>query len=320
MGTFQERLKEVLARYLICCTDEHPSHKTSHIHPLSVALSEFAPPLEGCVEALKRNLNAVVHTTTIPFQLISASVHERRFQQLHMAARIQMLTRVNAGEDLPEALQREAYEVAQREMDRELKEKEEQFARATIEELHAALAKPPVASATAEILRQGEVLIWGALEVLSHDLFVTLLNTRPSLAAVVAQEDNCRRLFQIKALPMETLSTYAFDVSGHMGSILADQHPIDSVPTMRVVFRALFPANDRLHELLSSRSLWLIWQRRHLIVHRRAIVDDTYLSNTGDAATPGEELCISAATLEADLVLVRDIGVELIRSGTALLR
>lgn len=54
-------------------------------------------------------------------------------------------------------------------------------------------------------------------------------------------------------------------------------------------------------------------------MHRRAIMDETYLSNTGDAGAPGDELCISAATLEADLVLVRDIGVELIRSGTALL-
>jgi hypothetical protein len=54
-------------------------------------------------------------------------------------------------------------------------------------------------------------------------------------------------------------------------------------------------------------------------VHRRAIVDEVYLSNTGDAAVAGEVLCISASTLEADLALVRDIGIELIRSGTTLL-
>jgi hypothetical protein len=320
MGTFQERLEEVLARYLICCIDEHPGHKTDHLHPLTEALSEVAPALEGCVQALKRNLSAVVNTTTIPFQLMSASVQERRFQQLHMAARIRMLRKVTAGEDLPDALQREAYEVAREEMDKELKDNADHFARATVEELHSALAKPPFASAAAEILRQGEVLTWGALEVLSHDVFVTVLNARPNFAAVVAQEDNCKRFFQTKALPLETLSTYAFDLSSSMGSVLADQHPVDSVPMMRVVFRALFPDSGRLHELLSNRSLWLIWQRRNLIVHRRGIVDQTYLSNTGDACVLGEEICVSAAILEADLVLVRDIGIELIRSGTTLLR
>jgi hypothetical protein len=322
MGTFQERLEAVLARYFICCADEHPAEHKSLLDPLTVTLSHVAPALEGCAHAFKRNLKAVVDTTAIPFQLTSASVRGRRFQQLHIAARIGMLRRVKAGETLPEALEREAYEDAQKEMDRELqdKDKQEQLARATVEELHAALANPAVASAAAEILRQGEVLTWGALEVLSRDLFVAILNARPAFAGVVAQDEDCRRLFQMKALPLETLSTYAFDVSGHMGSILADQHPVDSVPSMKAVFRTLFPGNERLRELLSNRSLWLISQRRHLIVHRRAIVDDTYISNTGDAVAPGDELCISAATLEADLVLIRDIGLELILSGTALLR
>jgi hypothetical protein len=48
--------------------------------------------------------------------------------------------------------------------------------------------------------------------------------------------------------------------------------------------------------------------QRHLIVHRRGLVDARYIERTSDHAMIGDHLKLDAAYIEASLVLVRDTG------------
>jgi hypothetical protein len=67
-----------------------------------------------------------------------------------------------------------------------------------------------------------------------------------------------------------------------------------------------------LKDALEQKEMWVLNQRRHLIVHRRGIVDASYIANTGDALALGAELTISPNELERYLTLVADTGVKMI--------
>ena len=63
---------------------------------------------------------------------------------------------------------------------------------------------------------------------------------------------------------------------------------------------------------IEDRRLWTIAQRRHLIVHRRAVVDNDFLKNTGEQLALGEKLRVSPAELEDSLTVIRDVGTSLL--------
>ncbi len=68
------------------------------------------------------------------------------------------------------------------------------------------------------------------------------------------------------------------------------------------------PNNSKLATVLRDTELWKLNQRRNLILHRRSIVDESYLRNTGDTLTLGEELKVSPNQFEKDLSLILRIG------------
>jgi hypothetical protein len=72
-----------------------------------------------------------------------------------------------------------------------------------------------------------------------------------------------------------------------------------------------------LRACLSDHELWLLAQRRHLIVHRRGIVDNRYLESTGEKLVPGSQISISPSDIERGLDIVCSAGIELLKSVAA---
>ncbi len=144
----------------------------------------------------------------------------------------------------------------------------EAMADATLDELADHLEDSGFASANEELLRQGLVLTWGAIEVCVRDLCTVIAG---------ANERN-------------------------LGESL----------------KRLFPAARDTKTILLKRGLWLLYQRRHLIVHRRGIVDERYRTESGEALPLGAELRVKPDELESSLKLAVQFGAELIRvsSGT----
>lgn len=159
-----------------------------------------------------------------------------------------------------------------------------------------------------EHLRQGTVLTWTALEVFCNDSFVTLLNHVPDLARTVMDHAGCKKRFDIKNIPLETLGKYSYNVSGKMGVLFTERQAIDHAAVMRDVFDAIAPQAVSLRGLLNQDRLWLLNHRRNLIVHRGALVDEFYLQSTGEQCRLGSRLEIDLGDIQKDLNLVRDIG------------
>jgi hypothetical protein len=117
----------------------------------------------------------------------------------------------------------------------------------------------------------------------------------------------------LKAVAVDTLAEYDFDLSRRMGDVLIRLRAIDSIPVMRATFRVLWPDAIQLHDSLADNTLWILNQRRHLIVHRRGVIDRDYIDKTGADVALGGELVVSASDVEAHVSAVIRAGSEMLR-------
>jgi hypothetical protein len=171
-----------------------------------------------------------------------------------------------------------------------------------------------VAIAAAELRRQGLISMWGAFEVLAQDLFAEALNRDPSLVLRLQADDECRRFFDVKSFRFDALAEHGFDISKRMGTVLLKSKTLDTVPSMKLVFPVLSPDSAAVRAMLGARDLYLLNQRRNLIVHRRGIVDVEHARLAPEDGDVGTPLRLQADDLHAALCLVRDSGAVLLRS------
>jgi hypothetical protein len=142
---------------------------------------------------------------------------------------------------------------------------------------------PESLAAARELTRQGVVLTWSAVEVLARDSFVCLLDRHPRFSEVLLADVANRKRFAVDRVDWQTLSSYGFDMSRSLGRFLISRADLKSVPAIRAAYQALFPAAPTLHQALADKCLWDLSHKRHLLVHRRGVVDSEYLAATGDS-------------------------------------
>jgi hypothetical protein len=75
---------------------------------------------------------------------------------------------------------------------------------------------------------------------------------------------------------------------------------------------SLFQKAEALRALLGSDDLWVLSQRRHLIVHNRGVVDRKYIEQTGATDEEGKPLRLRPRDIERAIGLVRDAGYALL--------
>lgn len=109
-----------------------------------------------------------------------------------------------------------------------------------------------------------------------------------------------------------------FDLSQCMGDIFSDAIKLDALSKMQNLAHLLF-SNTELDIAMKNQNMWGVAQKRHLIVHRRGIVDANYLEKTSDKATIGTQLIFDAIEVEKSISMVRDIGLTLIQAALGLL-
>lgn len=69
---------------------------------------------------------------------------------------------------------------------------------------------------------------------------------------------------------------------GKMGDFLLRERGLESLISIRKVFLAIFPDQDKMNQMLKDELLWKLWHRRHVVVHRRGRIDEAYMRQTGD--------------------------------------
>jgi hypothetical protein len=168
--------------------------------------------------------------------------------------------------------------------------------------------------AAEELLKNTLVHTWGTIEAFFSDSITQLLNAQPALVSSILANDATKKYFPNKTFSIEILAAYSFNVSNSLGSLLLQDRGLDSLPIIRDVTKALFSEDTRLRESLASDDVWKLWQRRNLIVHKRGVVDQAYVSKTGDVLPIGATLKLTDDDICKCFIRARDIGTALIQS------
>jgi hypothetical protein len=281
------------------------------------ATAPLAPSHQTVARAFRHSAASTVSTVSMPFALAHTSAYERRFQMFLAAARMRaryLDERPLPPNEDPEAVWEErALAKAEVKM-REFCESHD-GSRALHHDISLFLLsslKMGFQQAAQELLQQGLALLWSAFEVLCRDAFESLLNEDPSKIRTLISHPDTRKRFEAERLPIGTLAQHGFDLSARLGTVLVDQQDFSSLPTIKAVYAVLYPCTS-LIQALAHRDLWTLYQRRHLIVHRRGVVDQAYIDATGAAHAVGNHLVVSPEDFEAALGVVISSGTELTR-------
>lgn len=269
----------------------------------------FSPPecINPVVDSFKRNLMAAVNIGTIPFFSVHAAAMSSRYQTIITSERIRSL-KTDYGEQsyITTAKSRMKEELSNPDTHRRI-------GLESLDRLSALLTSSEEFANTAdELLRQVLVMSWCAFEVLASDLIAALTTHLPALALPILRSKKVQ-------ISPDMLERYGFDLSLSMGKILSEAMKMDSLGAIRNIY-AITLSSDKLNIGLADNSLWLIFQRRNLIVHRRGIVDLHYLSKTSDTLAVGEAITIQSDDAEAALETVREVGLTMIQEATGFLK
>jgi hypothetical protein len=265
-------------------------------------------------EAFEFNIGSVIATVGLPFFLANSAARGSHWQRIYAAERIR--ARKFGPEPVPEEhREKHALEMASKKMKHYLSSAEglDAVAADTCQFLLQSLKSPEVNSASSELILQGAVLTWSALEVLSRDVFESFLNSKPAAALDLMKDPVAKQRLQSK-FSLDELALFDFNLSSSVGSLLASQQDFSDVRTIRAVLIPMLPAKPAIPATLGDERLWLLCQERHLIVHRRAVVDARYLEATGEKRKAGERLSISPDALDEQLKAVVAAGEALLSS------
>jgi hypothetical protein len=291
-----------------------PPEFTLIAEPLTALSPTLSAPYKSVALAFQANLHSVLLTLSIPFQYTFAHVQSLHHQRYVMAERIRALkfkTESDTEEDEARR-ERDARQSANGKF-KEFADSEgrQLMPREVLERLATIKADPESNAAARELTRQGAVLVWGAFEVLARDLFVEVLNRQPERVETLLSNPSNRKRFGIDKLEFGTLSGFGFDLSKSLGTLLAQRADLDDVVTIKDAYGALFPSAE-LAQTLSDWRLWVLFQRRNVIVHRRGIVDQQYNEKTGETLPLGSQLWPTPTEVESYLEAAVVAGARLL--------
>jgi hypothetical protein len=294
-----------------------PSEILTGFGGLTNSLSpEYAPP----AAAFEQNVSAVLATIGMPVTLALASAERSHWQRIYTAERIRARgLDAEPGEnesDLEARRDEHALKSASEKMREYVTSSDgpSQIGADACAFLLRSLDSSDLSAAAAELLLQGTVLTWSALESLSRDLFELILNSDPTKVKNIMLESTTRQRLQSK-FTLDELAMHGFDLSSSLGTLLSSQQDFSDIRTIKATMLPALNADATLAAALGDKTLWVLCQQRHLIVHRRGVIDFRYLEATGEQLPTGSRLSVSPSQLESQLAAVVSAGTALLAAA-----
>jgi hypothetical protein len=254
------------------------------------------------IDSFVFNLSRSMSAGKLPFDMASYSVHSRNFQRLMSAESIRQLVNVKKGEALGPSEIAAAKAIADRRMEEFLRDTDEMgfpiIASEILQELDSFLNSEQFKDAAFDILLQTISSTWSTLEVFMNDLLITSINENPQIGIRMISTHPSKKYFS-GSIQIESLFQFDFDLRNKLGNALLGEKNINSLDAIRDIFSTVAHEKSGLHKALADPTLRRLWKARNLIAHRRGIVDEFYVSQTGDKAqTIGQRLKTNRRDLE----------------------
>lgn len=161
--------------------------------------------------------------------------------------------------------------------------------------------------AARELRYQTAVALWSALEVLLKDQLIQILNYYPSMVKRITGDDVAKKRFEFPKITYDELEERGFDFRGCMGDILIKQRDVSDLLTLKAAVGAIFGKGD-LYKRLDAPEIRLLNLQRHLIVHRRGIVDKRYLAQSGESLSEGDRIAVLPSSIVNYFRAVAHVG------------
>lgn len=293
-----------------------PSSDSTFFASLDACIEEMTPSLRPVFQAFRSNLHAVSRIVTMPYRITHLSLLPELDRQIKDTLRAAVRRKGDA-KTFTAAIAAKADALDQANAD--IRQRISEFPENAIARALDTLTDGELSLDVHELFTQSLVLSWGALEVLANDVFRAILDSKPHLSLLLQKHKSVRRLFGELRFDLTLLAAHQFNIASCIGALLLDVHRIDSIDTMKKVFCALFGRNQLLQSALCSSHLRLLNCRRHLIVHRRGVIDTKYIRDSRDSSQSlGSRLAVSLDDVNSAMATVRNFGVALLNAAAPL--
>ena len=202
-------------------------------------------------QAFQSNINGLVTTLSFPFYMASDRVIDQQYDQILKNLNLSPDALSETNPSRKEAIRKVSDAIKQAIATDEGKFT---FIRETVSVLDNAYAKKQAAAS--ELLLQGAVLCWSALEVFCRDFFVVYMNKHPEMFSSLNKDDTTKKRFElttkalIEHLKVTTIiCRHAWEPYSLIAKILAILRPFRqplesyskanrrSIPISRVIYR-----------------------------------------------------------------------------------
>ena len=279
----------------------------------------------GVIEkAFIYNLNETVNILTLPYSLTYQSTVNSLYSKILIAEKIRSANLMDRGMN-----EHDAYLVAEQTANERIEKmlnsdslESTPLIELVILALNSLVESDHFSKISSTYLRQAVVMVWNAFEILTRDILEQVLNHSPSLIERLSKSDVVKRRIDLKTLVWENIGTHGFNLSEAMGSIIVSSQDFSDISSIKGFFRALLDGDQRNMKALAaldSRALYSLSKLRHLIVHRRGMIDQRFLAATDSKQSVGEEVEMSVQVIENFVRAVNDCGLQLLGSARHLL-
>ncbi|MBI3527003.1 MAG: hypothetical protein HY067_03465 [Betaproteobacteria bacterium] len=213
--------------------------KDWYLSPLRDAAGKLPGTYKSAGEAFVGNIDALIAVVALPITFASNRASDMRFQQLLMAERIRKIPlEVSEGEcsgDMSPELEEAALESTRKKFSDEFESTDglRSLAFQAYRYLTSSLENEEFRTASIELLLQGAVLAWGAVEVLSRDIFMAHVNAHPEVSQELATHPNTKGRFSLKSIDLSELAAHRFDLSQSMGTFLLSGSDFSDLATIK---------------------------------------------------------------------------------------
>lgn len=279
--------------------------------------SGLSANVKTVVEVLRHNLTEAMDVASFPFTMGSELSNRELFQRLHMAARIRCMPDVGEEDDAVD--ENKAIVMARSEF-RRMTEVDltdpivYNHPYSIMQNLIQMYENPAFKLQSDRLVRHSSVLSWNALEVFARDFLEAILNENATFATKFLGDADAISRFDLKKLTLTDLEPYGFNLSNRLGTFILDGRDLSDIESIKIAYKPVIYDKPDLVACLKSSEVYHLCKKRHLLVHRRGIVDRKFLQQTRCSLSIGDVLIVCPADLEKDIKLVWSVCEEICRS------